>query len=351
MVTIKEIAEMCDVSVSTVSNILNGKSKASPETTKKVMDMVKKTGYKPNLMARGLRRHKTNTIALIVDDIAQFTSPPIVESVMEYCEEMGYRTVMRNLRLYSRWQDTWYNQEEMLRSIVDPVLQDSISAQVDGVIYIAGHGRKVQCFGENFPIPAVIAYAFSDSTRVPSVVIDDPQSAQEVVMDLLDKGHRHIACIAGRPDNFHTQQRLLGYQKALFEYGIPYDPSLVFYGDWVRETGYEGAKELIKRNVTAFFCIADQMAGGVYDYLHENGYTIGEDISVAGFDDQDIAAYFTPALTTTKLPLTRIGRKAAKILIDKLETGESEYFEVGQEPVVISIPCTFVERKSVSVIK
>ena len=348
MVTLKEIAEICNVSAATVSNILNGKSKASAETTQHVLEVVEKMGYKPNLMAQGLRRQKSRTIALIVDDIAQFTSPPMVESVMEYCEQHGYQAIMRNLRLYGRWADTWYNQEALYHSIVDPVLQSVLSAQVDGVIYIAGHARIVRCFDEKFPIPVVMAYAFSDVPGIPSVVIDDAASACEITRELLKKGHKRIGCIGGRMDNYHTQQRLLGYQKALFEFGVPYDPELVYYGDWTRETGSKGAKELMNKGVTALFCVSDQMAGGAYDYLLAQGMQIGKEISVAGFDDQDIAAYFNPTLTTTKLPLDRIGTQSAQLLIDRLENENMEYFKNEGEPVVIRIPCTYVERHSVA---
>lgn len=346
MVTLKEIAEICNVSAATVSNILNGKSKASAETTQHVLEVVEKMGYKPNLMAQGLRRQKTKTIALIVDDIAQFTSPPMVEGVMEYCEQKEYRVIMRNLRLYSKWHDTWYNQETLYHSMVDPVLQDVLSAQVDGVIYIAGHARIAHCFTDDFPVPAVMAYAFSDRKDVPSIVIEDAESACQVMREILAKGHKRVGIVGGRMDNFHTQQRLLGYQKALFEYGIPYDPSLVYYGDWTRETGCKGAEMLMQKGVTAIFCVSDKMAGGAYDYLLSHGYVIGKDVSVAGFDDEDIAAYFSPKLTTTRLPLAQIGQQAAKVLIEHLEGESSNAFEM-DEPVVIKIPCTYMERDSI----
>lgn len=346
MVTLKEIAEACHVSAATVSNIINGKSKASAETTQYVLDTIEKMGYRPNFMARGLRRQKTKIIALVVDDIAQFTTPPIIESIMEYCEEVGYHVVMWNLRLYSRWADTWYNQETEYHSIVDPVLDDVLSAQVEGVIYVAGHARIVRCFRKDFPIPAVMAYAFSDMTEIPSIVLSDAESACEVNKYLLSKGHKKIGFIGGRVDNHHTQQRLQGYQKALFEYGILYNPDLVYYAEWTRETGYKGAKALIEKGVTALFCVSDKMAVGVYDYAEEAGLVIGKDISVAGYDSEEWSDCLNPKLTTTKLPLDKIGRSAAKLLIDRLENGENSDWNF-EEPEVIRIPCTFIERNSV----
>lgn len=346
MITLKEIAEMCGVSATTVSNILNGKSKASEATTQKVMDIVAKTGYRPNYVAQGLRRKRTQTIAIIAEDIAQFTSPTIIEGIMEYCEQCGYHVIVANLRLYARWQDTWYNQEEAYYSILNPVLQDIQAMRPDGVIYVAGHGRIIRCFDDNFPIPAVMAYAISDSKKVPSVVIDDEQGAYGVTRYLLEMGHKRIGVIGGRVDNMHTQLRFLGYQKALYEKGIPYNPDLLYYGKWNRKSGYDGIKALLQKDpsLTAVFCISDEMSGGVYDYLTEIGREVGKDFSVASFDDRDIAAYFCPGLTTTALPLAEIGKESARLLIERIENDEEN---LPEEPFVHKVPCTLVERKSV----
>ena len=134
MVTLKEIASKCNVSVTTVSNILDGKPKVSEETKQAVLQVVKEMGYQPNYMAQGLRRKKTQKIGIIAEDIAQFTTPKMVESIMAYCEEMGYRTIVQNLRLYGRWQDSWYNQEEEYQYVLELVLQELRSLKVDGII-------------------------------------------------------------------------------------------------------------------------------------------------------------------------------------------------------------------------
>lgn len=345
MVTLKEIAEICNVSTTTVSNILRGKSKASEETKQRVLAVVAEKGYRPNYVAQGLRMQKTNTIAIVAEDISQFTSPQIIESFMEYCEKKGYRVFLQNLRLYGRWADTWYEQEKAYHSILDPVLQEVMAIRADAVMYIAGHARTIRCFDENFPIPAVMAYAYSDSEKVPSVVIDDEYSAYEMTKYLIDNGHKKIGVVGGRIDNIHTQQRLLGYQKALFEANIPYNPDYVYYAKWTRESAYEATRELMKKDISAIFSVSDQMAGGVYDYLYEVGMVIGKDISVVGFDNHEMAAYFNPKLTTTALPLAQIGRETAKLLLERLEGDKQEDVK---EPYIKKIPCTMVIRDSVS---
>lgn len=350
MVTIKDIALKCNVSATTVSNILNGKAKAGKETRELVLQTVKEMGYQPNYIAQGLRNSKTKTIGIIVEDIAQFTTPQMIEGIMEYCEANGYRTIVENLRLYARWSDRWYNKEEEYHSILDPVLQQMISIKVDGIIYVAGHARIIRCFTEDFQIPAVMAYAYSGSEHVPSVAIDDMASAQEVVKYLLDMGHRRIGVIGGREDNIHTQKRLLGYQKALFEAKELFDPELIAYANWDRESGYDAAKKLLDKGVTAFFCMADRMAGGVYDLVEERSLIVGKDISVAGFDDQDIAEFFRPALTTTRLPLREIGTEATKLLLEKMGDKDAEQRKRTTK-VEVLVPCEMQIRRSVEKIK
>ena len=344
MVTLKEIAKECRVSPATVSNILNGKPKVSEETRQRVLDTVEKRGYRPNYIAQGLRNQKTKTIGIIAEDIAQFTTPERVDGIMSRCEEKGYRAVVKNLRLYARWSDSWYDNESSYHSILDPTLKELESIRVDGIIYIAGHARVIHCFSEDFKTPAVMAYAFTDNRRVPSVAIDDKKSACEMIHYLISRGHRKIGVIGGRENNIHTQQRLQGYQKALFENRILFNPSWVRYADWEKEGAYQEARELLKEDVTAVFCMADRMAGGVYRCLDEIGLRAGRDIAVAGFDNHDIAEYFVPALTTMALPIREIGNVSAYYLLKQMEEAQEEI------PEKILIPCTFTERESVHTI-
>ncbi|MBO4863201.1 MAG: LacI family DNA-binding transcriptional regulator [Eubacterium sp.] len=355
MVTLKEIAQLCDVSPTTVSNVINGKAKTSEETRQKILQVIDETGFKPNIMAKGLRIKSSRTIAIIAEDLAQFTSPPIIESIMEACEQKDYRVIVHNLRLYDRWQDTWYNKKGDYNSVISPVINDILSAQIDGVIYVAGHARVIKTFNDNFELPVVMCYAFSESSDIPSVVIDDEKGSYDMVSYLISKGHKRIGFVGGRMDNLHTVQRLMGYQKAMFENGLLFDPNLVYYGDWSRQSGYDGASVLIKQNVSAFFGIADRMTGGIYDYLYENEIEIGRGISVASFDNENISEYFKPRLTTTELPLREIGKRSAELLLNKLEKKNADGIEESSDESedsngidVIKVPCRLVIRDSVT---
>ena len=176
MVTIKEIAEICGVSATTVSNVLNGKAKASEETRQKILKAVEEYGYTPNAIAQGLRNRRSKVIAVISEDIAQFTSPAIIESIVEICENCDYRVVVYNMRLYDRWQDTWYGDEEKYHSIVNPIIRDIRSSQIDGVIYVAGHARMIKIFNKkhshNIKFKNFSSTNFLPSRLAPTFVIN-----------------------------------------------------------------------------------------------------------------------------------------------------------------------------------
>ena len=340
MVTIKDIAKECNVSITTVSNVINNKAKVGEQTRQRILKVMEERGYRPNTIAQGLRSQKTRVIGIIADDISQFTTPEIIEGIMSCCENCGYKTTVRNLRMYSRWQDAWYYNKKALHSVLDPMLKEMNSHMVDGVIYIPGHARMIDCFPQNFSTPAVMAYAYENNPRVPSVLIDDVASSREIIRYLIDKGHKKIGVIGGRIDNIHTQRRLQGYQEALTQADIAYDPDLVRLSDWEKHAGYSEIEQLLQRNITAVFCMTDRIAGGVYQYLHEQGMVAGRDLSVVGFDNQILAEYMTPGLTTMALPLQEIGHTAARLLFEQMEEKE------GKEKEIL-IPCSFVERESV----
>ncbi len=173
MITVKEIAKRCNVSPSTVSNILNGRLNAGEKTRQRVLECVKETGYQPNYFAQSIRKRSSRMISIIAEDLLTFGASPIVEAITAYCESADYRTVLMNMRLYSKWGNTWYGEAEKLVNAVRPLVQEALSIKVDGIIYVAGHCRYIDCLPETLPIPAVISYALSGGNRFPSIIIDD----------------------------------------------------------------------------------------------------------------------------------------------------------------------------------
>lgn len=345
MVTLKEIAKICNVSIATVSNILNGKSNVSEETKNRILRVIEETGYKPNYMARGLRATKSKTIGMIVDDITAFGSPKIVEGIMEICEVFGYRSILSNLRIYSKWLNKDHTHQDFI-DLVDTAIQEMLSLKVDGIIYVGAYSRAVNYLPTNLEIPIVIAYSYSENNILPSVWIDDEVSSYEMTNFLINKGHKKILVIQGDKRGLHSELRTEGYKRALAENNLPFDEKLLFWSNWDFRTAYQTAKEnnfveLLKNNkITAIYCYNDLMAAGIYKYLEENEITPGKDIAITGFDNRDISECLYPALTTMGIRVYSIGRRAAEVLINMIK-------DIKPEEKNIKIPCLLFERESV----
>lgn len=323
MVTIKEIAKYCDVSIATVSNILNGKPNASEETKRRVLKAIEELNYTPNYVAKNLKTRRTKTIGVIVEDITIFCAPEIIDGITKCCEERGYHILLTNLRLYKKFGDSYYTGDKFF-TIINKEIKELISKQVDGIVYVTAHERILRCFPDKMTVPASMAYGYTKSDRYPSVVVDDKSGAYDIVNYAISMGHTNIGVIAGKENSIHTHDRLLGYQKALYDHKLFFNPDIIVEGDWTRASGYDNTDYLLSQNVTAIFCMNDIMAGGVYDRLEEKGMVPGEDISVMGFDNRELSNFYKPPLTTIELPLYAIGYTACMDVIQQIEIEQGE---------------------------
>lgn len=323
MLTIKEIAKLSNVSVATVSNIINHKGSVGEQTRERVMKVIEENNYTPNTVAKNLKVRTTRSIGVIAEDMTVFALPDIIDGITEYCEKEDYQILLVNLRLYKKYADKYY-QDNDYKSIVHKEIQKLRGKQVEGIIYVSAHERLINVIPDNMPIPTVVAYGFTNQPKIPSIVVDDTQGAKELVSYLISCGHRKIGVIAGKKESLHTQARLEGYQSALFQNGLLYDPQMVAYGEWDRESGYQNVDALIEKQVSAIFCMNDVMAGGAYDRLFELGYQVGKDIAVAGYDNREMASYEKPGITTMGLPLHDIGYCASEVILKMLKKEESQ---------------------------
>lgn len=342
-VTIKDIAAMCGVSISTVSNVLNGKTnKVSEDVSRRITEVVEKTGYKPNILAKSLRATSTKTIGVIAEDLVVFSAAPMIEGIMNCCEAKGYNVVIENMRLFGRWAGGWLNDKALFQSALQPAITKIDSMNVDGIIYVGGHEHTVENFKNHGNLPQVMAYAISDDENVPNFRLDDVKGGYDVIKYLLSMGHEKIGIIAGEPNNNHTIHRIQGIQKAMFEAGKLFDPSLIEYKHWTKRGGYDGMKALADKDISAVFCLSDLIASGAYQYLYEIGKVPGKDISIMGYDNQDISESITPSITTMALPLEELGYKSAEKLLSMIEENVKEC--VGCDEKLSSV---LIERESV----
>lgn len=345
MATIKEIAKESGVSIATVSNIMHGKPGASDGTRKKVLDTIKKLNYTPNLIAQNLKQKKNRTIGIITEDLTVFNTPKIVDGINEYCDNHNYQFVLGNLRLYQKYNKKFYTSKKYYNH-VEEEFRMMKSKQVEGIIYIGCHCRDIKCIPNDLDIPIITSYVFDKDKNFTSVIFNDEQGAYDATEKLIKAGHDKIGVIAGIKESIHTQERLLGYQRALYENQILFNPRLIFHGDWDRESGIKAAKELIENGATALFSMNDVMAGGVYDYLDTIGKKVGRDISLVGFDNRELSIAYNPMLSTMELPLFEIGGKSAELLIKLIEENDEN---ISHE--IYRINCRLIDRKSICIVK
>ncbi len=339
MATIKEIAQITKVSTATVSNVLNGKpGAASEEKAKEIIETARMLDYTPNSLAKGLKHRKTNSIAIITEDLTVFNTPEIVDGIDAFCEDHDYEIILGNMRLFKRYNNDFTDTPKH-HQLLDDMVRNMMSKQVEGIIYVGYHCREITYLPSKVTVPFVYAYCFPRERRFPSVMFDDEKAAYQVMHRLIDKGHKNIGIICGPLSSLHTQDRLRGVQQALFDHNVLYNAKNVLFGDWERASGYQLAEPLLDAGVTAIFAFNDIMASGVYERCIERGFVIGEDISLFGFDNREISLGYTPQIATVEPPLNEIGRKSAEIILDQIN-------QIKTEPMTVYLECSILERKS-----
>lgn len=340
---IKEISKLAGVSTATVSNVLNNSPKVTPKTRKKVLQVIDAAQYRPSLIAKSLKVKRTNMIGVISEDITVFNTPEIINGIDEYTEKHGFHIILNNLRLYRRLGNH-YNETAKYKALIEETVQILLDRQVDGIIYIGAHSRDVSGIIGNQGVPVVYTYCYSSGKSDYAVNYDDEAAAYDAIRYLITAGHQKIGVISGLYDSLQTQARFRGYQRALLEYNLLFNPAYLKAGDWERQSGYLLAKELLTLSEppTAIFAMNDLMAGGVIDAANELGISIPGAVSLVGFDNRECSKFFNPALTTMALPLTEMGKKSAELLIGKIDNLQTD--DILRE---YHLKCNLIERQSV----
>ena len=340
MATMRDVAELAGVSTATVSHVINGSKKLSPETTERVLHAISQVNYMPNTVAKSLRMGQTHTIGVLVEDIRGLPVAGIVSGISETLSKAGYKTIFHDLHLLEKL----YNQYEQIgtyRQRINESVTLLKSSNVDGIIYVAMHDRHLDYLLD--PTDTPLVYAYSHGTENDTfVTYSNRDSAAEMIRYLLRKGHERIAVIAGHPHSYPTAQRLLGIQMAMQQAQLALPAEYIRYGDWEYESGRKETLAILQLNPqpTAIFAMNDLMAAGCMDALHKEGLHIPQDIAVSGFDNREIASYLQPPLTTIALPTPEIGTKAALLIMDLINNPKPH-------PRREIIPCSIIERASI----
>ena len=332
--TIKDVASLAGVSVTTVSHVLNevpGK-RIHPETRERVKVAAAELSYSPNRLAQGLRLQRTHTFGFVSDAIGAtpFAGLAIL-GAQRAAAENGSLLMFMNTGLDPELED------REIRALLD--------RRVDGIVYASDYHRQVTFPASLRRTAAVLVDATSGDPSIPSVVPDEVGGALSAVRELAQHGHREIGFLNNEDDIPASRLRLAGFKRGLAEIAMPFDPAMVIYEKSDAAAGFRAASRLLDRTdrPTAVFCFNDRIAMGAYQAAADLGLRIPEDLSVVGFDNQEhIADGLRPGLTTLALPHYEMGQWAVQTLVDLVDSR-------GQQPAAraVTLPCRLVRRASV----
>lgn len=299
------MAERANVSVATVSHVINQTRPVSDELRQRVLAAMARLDYQPNALARSLRRQRTSTLGLIIPD----TYNPYFAEVARGIEQVAFERDFTVILCHSD-----YSPDRELQYV--DVLRAERAA---GAIWIpATEDREAALRLIEYEVPLVVLDRRVTNIRCPAVVADNLRGGYVATEHLIALGHQRIGCIARPVGLSHSQDRILGYQAALHDHELANDETLIARGGFRLEDGYQATFRLLDSEPppTAIFAYNDIMAMGALRAAHERGLQVPRDFSIVGFDDIPQAAFACPALTTVSQPKFDMGRRGAELLLD-----------------------------------
>ena len=300
----------------------------SSETVIRVLAAADRLGYKPNAVAQGLRRQRSQTVGVLIPDLTNAMFPPIVRGIENTLAPRGFTALLANTD----------NDEYKERRAFEAFR----ARQVDGFIFATArreHGLIQEAF--DLKIPSVLANRLTDVALFPWVAGDDDSGVAQIIRHLVGLGHKRIAHIAGPQNVSAGFSRAKSFRRYVDLYGLGVMNCPVIQGTaFDTESGVVGAREVLHHfpGVTAIVCANDMIAVGALGALREAGLSCPGDMSIVGFNDMELAKDLAPSLTTVSVPLQGFGEQAAQILLNELSGQEFEK--------EVLLPVHLVERES-----
>jgi LacI family transcriptional regulator len=336
-VTLADVARGAGVSQTAASFVLSGRRKEmriSDEVEARVLHAARETGYRPNIISRSLRTGTSHTIGFVSDTVA--TTPfagHIIWGALDAARERGHLLFIGETE----------GDPELERELIEAMHDRG----VDGIVLASMYTRKVAVPKTLAHGPAVLLNAVPTTpSRIPSVLPDELEAGRTVVRALLDAGHRNGICLIGAgpepnrvpKDSLAAVQRLQGITEALAAAGVGL-AGAVPCPDWQPDIGFSATRQLLEKTIpSALICFNDRLSLGAYQALADAGLEVPADVSVVSFDDDLIASWVKPQLTTVALPHYELGRRAVDVLLDDHEK---------QPPWIHHVPMPLRERDSV----
>ncbi len=327
-ITIYDVAREANVSMATVSRVVNGNPNVKPATRKKVLNTIERLGYRPNAVARGLASKKTTTVGAIIPDISSIFFAELARGIEDIATMYNYNIILSN---------SDQNKDKELH-----LINTMLEKQVDGIVFMGGKitEEHVQQF-KTSPVPVALAATIDETESTPSVNIDYEQAAYEAASLLLEHGNEHPAFVSAQEETEINTQKFNGYKRALEEKNVTLNEEYVIKGDYTYDSGMEALEQLMALNKkpTSIFVASDEMALGVIHGAQDRGLKVPEDLEVFGFDNTRLATMVRPTLSTIVQPMYDIGAVAMRLLTKYMNKEE-----VTEQNIIL--PHRIIERNS-----
>lgn len=313
-ITIYDVAREANVSMATVSRVVNGNPNVKPATRKKVNEVIERLGYRPNAVARGLASKKTTTVGVIIPDISSIFYAELARGIEDIATMYKYNIILSN-------SDANQEKESHL-------IQTMLGKQVDGVVFMSSnitdeHIEELQ----KSPVPVVLAGTVEDTEQIPSVNIDYKQAVQDAVAFFKENGHERIAVVTGPATDAITMKKILpGYREALEAAGLSFNENYVIETDSSYDSGIEALNQLadLSERPTAIYVCSDEAALGIIHAADDRGIKIPKELEVISSDNTRLSLMVRPRLTTIVQPLYDIGAVSMRLLTKLMNKEEVE---------------------------
>ncbi|CAE6906858.1 HTH-type transcriptional repressor PurR [Vibrio alginolyticus] len=326
MATIKDVARLAGVSTTTVSHVINKTRFVAEATQEKVMKAVDELNYAPSAVARSLKCNSTRTIGMLVTQSTNLFFSEVIDGVESYCYRQGYTLILCNTGgIYEK-------QRDYIRMLAEK--------RVDGILVMCSDLTEElnEMLDRHSNIPKVVMDWGPESSQADKIMDNSEEGGYIATKYLIENGHTDIACLSGHFDKLACKERIVGFRRAMAEANIPVNEDWILEGNFECDTAVLVADKItaMEKRPTAVFCFNDTMALGLMSRLQQNGIKIPDDISVIGYDNIELAEYFSPPLTTIHQPKRRVGKNAFEILLERIKDKDHEkrIFEMQPELVV-----------------
>lgn len=334
--TIKEVASAAGVSTQTVSRVINNRPDVSPETRKRVQEVIDQLGYQPSALARSLIRQRSYTLGVVTAGLRYIGPSRTLSGITRAAEMAGYSLLLKELPSFDA-------------NNVNPIFQTLSSRHVDGIIWAVPEvGENLNWINrssvdQNIPM---VYITMKSREKICVVSIDNYLGGQLAMTHLIEQGYRHIGHISGPMDWFEARERKAAWSDGLEEAGLPLKEEYWVEGNWSSKSGSRAIEKLFQQypEVDAVFVANDQMALGVVQYACRNDINVPNDLGVVGFDDLPESEFFWPPLTTIQQDQYNVGEVAVEEVIKIIESGWHEHGPV--RPKSIMLAPTLVVRQS-----